>query len=636
MTYYKYVERGTEHQIDWSEVGKSISDVLNEKAKADKKQVDQGIKDWTTALDVVTKEPLGPNARVNNFSGELSQMLTTNLLELNKAFVNGDASLKDFNTGMATAKQSTTDTYDLIKNINTAKTEVDKGIEDGKYQRLMAEEWDYLTQSLNYKTHMPYVDPLTQEIYIGKRKKNEDGTYSNSIEPGAQSVRTLLGATAYTYNSVQPLEVTQKYSKPLATMKQSWLNASGGVTTQESIKAFKGGEEWRTFEDNFVDAQMGQFDVSAILTGQLLEKNYRGTFDEEEFKKDKTGELFLKRRNVDNGELELEFKDSQKEEVRDFWKNLLWSQVNDQTTMTRGSGADRKLNQATQGYFEDLNNIQSASADRANAILSNRVLDVNQFRQAEAKKNNATPVLITDIERTPDAFIIKQKKGSRMLSPVTISRKDKDNKWLPANVVGQELMEYITPYKGSFAEGEQVFLQNNTWSPIGGDDFQGGQESSYSSPNVTGRPVSTSTPIDMSGKTYASRYDQLSKDDKREPIKVNSLMQEDLRRAYRNLSFDTPTKQDVTFNPTITSTDDKSRKAEFILTVPNMVITGEGIKFDPQGTKKVYRYKDYSDNPTRLLEEIFGELNKFIDLNNQTIVGEDSTTDPKDPLDINK
>jgi len=32
-TYYKYVERNAKDRINWNEVGKSVSDMLNEEAK---------------------------------------------------------------------------------------------------------------------------------------------------------------------------------------------------------------------------------------------------------------------------------------------------------------------------------------------------------------------------------------------------------------------------------------------------------------------------------------------------------------------------------------------------------------------------------------------------------------------------
>ena len=114
-TYYKYVERSVDDQINWAEVGKNMSDMLKQEAaarEAKKAEIDEKSRQFGTKL---SNAPTGDYDAGNTFAAEYANGMQQYRLMQDRMLKNGTLSLRDYARNRANSTDGTTQMFDLAK-----------------------------------------------------------------------------------------------------------------------------------------------------------------------------------------------------------------------------------------------------------------------------------------------------------------------------------------------------------------------------------------------------------------------------------------------------------------------------------------------------------------------------------------
>ena len=131
---YKYVERDADSNINWAEVGKSLSDVLLEtnRVREEKKTaIDQSIRE---SLNNLANSPQGINQDVNNFLNNYTSDMSAQILLDKKLLQSGQMDLKDWTLRQQNYKDGTDQMFNLSKTYQEKSKEIMDGIDNNEIQ----------------------------------------------------------------------------------------------------------------------------------------------------------------------------------------------------------------------------------------------------------------------------------------------------------------------------------------------------------------------------------------------------------------------------------------------------------------------------------------------------------------------
>lgn len=168
-TYYKYAERSADSQVNWAEVGKGISDMLNEGVKI--REEKKAAYEQAYQLDVkeLVDAPQGTwqdgNATVNNFAHD---MMAQQLIDY-KLLKSGVMNERDYTLRRENYKSGTNTVFDLQKILQAEKAKTIEAYQKGEIQALnisnMADVESY-TDFANAKIDIdPYNPNINMSIY---------------------------------------------------------------------------------------------------------------------------------------------------------------------------------------------------------------------------------------------------------------------------------------------------------------------------------------------------------------------------------------------------------------------------------------------------------------------------------------
>lgn len=131
---YKYVQRDADSNINWAEVGKSLSDVLLEtnRVREEKKTaIDQSIRE---SLNNLANSPQGINQDVNNFLNNYTSDMSAQILLDKKLLQSGQMDLKDWTLRQQNYKDGTDQMFNLSKTYQEKSKEIMDGIDNNEIQ----------------------------------------------------------------------------------------------------------------------------------------------------------------------------------------------------------------------------------------------------------------------------------------------------------------------------------------------------------------------------------------------------------------------------------------------------------------------------------------------------------------------
>ena len=171
-TYFKYAEQSAESQVNWAQVGKSVSDMLSEEVKI-REQKKAAIDDtFQKDMKNLAEAPQGKWQDGNKFTNDYAHGLTQMQLNDYKLLKSGQMSVQEYTLRRQNYVNGTNTLFDLQKSYQNVYDDRMQGILSGKYQAMTGAEMAQVEGFKDFSNSRAVIDPYTGIVNIGKMVKN--------------------------------------------------------------------------------------------------------------------------------------------------------------------------------------------------------------------------------------------------------------------------------------------------------------------------------------------------------------------------------------------------------------------------------------------------------------------------------
>lgn len=501
-TFYKYAERNVDSQINWSEIGSNIAEMLNSEAsirETKKALIDQQSRDLAKQI---AENKLGQNKELNQWWLEFGSDATDALRIQDSLLKSGKLKFKDYSIQRQNLIDGTQQTVDLI---NAYNTEYDRVIEDyksGKTSAATLSFMDNIEGFRNFTKSKLVINPTDYSVVIGNRKKDANGNYGVELEDGFTTINALNNRLKTNINlyDVNPdlVNIADKLGTiKIDTLQRGGLGKTGVKTTYIGIQDSYKNEEWFkkmskdeqtayqksiddfiSAEDSFIEGLMANDDNLLSIMMDDLKMDGSGGIYEMQFDKGASGaDNVIAVETDQSGRAKISFTDTQREYVKGELKKRVRGMLDSEqlkSTYVEGSGVSRTKS-------PDPDDQSKRDAESANLLLMlyaprnqgdlNAGLNYLQSKEAAISKFYGGR-MIDKIIRDADGVIIKFEDGSDQVLRYT----NNATQWVQSisNLVG------IDPVFAIRSQGFDPNAQLNSGISAEVTMFNGGQRQSES------------------------------------------------------------------------------------------------------------------------------------------------------------
>ena len=347
MSYYKYAERDADSQINWAEVGKSLSDMLAEtnRVREEKKAaLDEGIRQSMNYLaDTPNGEHVGARQSIIDYADQASNRLRI----AEQLLKSGQMSPKD----LITFRQNLTDNTNLAFNANKLYQEkysdVMQGVRDKKYSQLYADNFAEVEGFGDWRNIGWQIGPngtvmagkMTEQVVDGKKVRALDKTPGGlrSMDYLNQALVSQIDFYNYEDKVNSWVDTLGKEKKTLVTLgkiqKQGQIKTVDDITSRKDIVDAdkKIAFEFLTAENDQIATIVGNpLDASRVLVDSAIfapnKKQYSVTTSEKEAAANP--EKILKIVDPDTGGFKYVISKQQQEDANEFVRGQMRAKYN--------------------------------------------------------------------------------------------------------------------------------------------------------------------------------------------------------------------------------------------------------------------------------------------------------------------
>jgi hypothetical protein len=292
-TYYKYAERSATSQVNWAEIGKNLTDTLQEESKLreqKKAAIDEASRQYGIQLE---NSPQGEDRTLNTWGLDFAGDAQEARLLQDRLLKSGKLKLRDYTMMRQNLTDGTKVAFDLINEYNAEK----KVREERAKSMNPAEASQYLEQWMgaqaesfaNFKESKLYINPTTFAVNVAKLKKNEADVYVMSDDPDQYTtVNELRNRIKTKYDKFDSVGYLKKRVDLLGDVqkqkiKDAATKSKAGWTQTVEDKTAR--EDFDIIQNQIInEAFANPLNVSSILTNSLgVDKDgflYDFTFDD--------------------------------------------------------------------------------------------------------------------------------------------------------------------------------------------------------------------------------------------------------------------------------------------------------------------------------------------------------------------
>jgi hypothetical protein len=312
-TYYKYVERGTESQINWGEVGRSVSEMIATEAavrEQKKAAIDESSRQFG---EVLANAPTGAFTTANEWTLEYANDAAQALLLLDRQLKTGQISLKDYTIKRQNLNDSTNEMFNLSKMYQDKYAEALQRSQTDASSKAEMEFINQVEGLSNFKDSKAYINPADYTVSVGKmiQTKGADGETVMMLDPNPNNYKRVNQLKNYMELKIDKYNYTEAIDSKVASLgknettivkKLNGIYRTYGITnisdptqrakfgvqlTDEELKSMTAYELW---EKNTIAAQFANPYVlqsvlmDAVATDPKTGEPYEMTTNAEEAK----------------------------------------------------------------------------------------------------------------------------------------------------------------------------------------------------------------------------------------------------------------------------------------------------------------------------------------------------------------
>jgi hypothetical protein len=176
-TYYKFAERSAESQINWAEVGKNVTDMLNTEAtirEEKKAAIDEASRQYG---EVLANAPTGDFKAANEWTLDFANDAAQARLMQDRLLKSGRLSVRDYTVQRQNLGDSTKQMFEVSKEYQDKAKELMERYELGKSQETEAWLMEQIEGLSNFTNTKAYINPTNGQVSIAKmvKKVGDDG-----------------------------------------------------------------------------------------------------------------------------------------------------------------------------------------------------------------------------------------------------------------------------------------------------------------------------------------------------------------------------------------------------------------------------------------------------------------------------
>lgn len=176
-TYYKFAERSAESQINWAEVGKNVTDMLNTEAsirEEKKAAIDEASRQYGETL---ANAPTGDFKAASEWTLDFANDAAQARLMQDRLLKSGRLSVRDYTVQRQNLGDSTKQMFEVSKEYQDKAKELMERYELGKSQETEAWLMEQIEGLSNFTNTKAYINPTNGQVSIAKmvKKVGDDG-----------------------------------------------------------------------------------------------------------------------------------------------------------------------------------------------------------------------------------------------------------------------------------------------------------------------------------------------------------------------------------------------------------------------------------------------------------------------------
>lgn len=283
MSYYKYAERDASLELNWAEIGKNLTQTLQDEVKIREEKKD--------AIDKATREygielnnsPQGQFENGNKFINDYVAKQQKIRMMDDQLLKSGQMDLKKYTTRRQNGIDGTKQLFDLQTKFQEVYPERIKGIMDGSLTAQNAFEMDQVQSFKDFSKSEAMINDIDASVYIGMTEVGEDGirkVVANSSIPAA-ALLSKIGTPIPSYDvNAETKRLVDSQGELIYSLYKAGSTTRAGTITEltgaDAIDKFGKGE-WVEAAKKMNDAINLSVDsiianprnIASLLTGQV-------------------------------------------------------------------------------------------------------------------------------------------------------------------------------------------------------------------------------------------------------------------------------------------------------------------------------------------------------------------------------
>lgn len=281
-TYYKFAEREADSFVNWAEIGKGLTDMLQEQTKIreeKKAAIDQATRENLKSL---AEAPTGAHTGLNTWSLEYADNARQAILLQDRLLKSGALKLKDYTVMRQNLNDGTDELFSVIKNFQAAfKEKRDRMISNDPANKSQAFEMDlmaYTEQFGDFSKSKAMIDPNNFMVNVGIMEPDPDNQgvmkVGKMIAPSGFLKKIQDTKVDYFDSSAAAEAASKSFGAFAESTIQELSRLQGKVVTIEDVRKRPGYEEAINEELNSFFSN--PFNMTSVLTNDLVkDKNGR-------------------------------------------------------------------------------------------------------------------------------------------------------------------------------------------------------------------------------------------------------------------------------------------------------------------------------------------------------------------------
>jgi hypothetical protein len=389
-TYYKFAERSADSQINWAEVGKNVTDMLNTEAtirEEKKAAIDEASRQYGETL---ANAPTGDFKAANEWTLDFANDAAQARLMQDRLLKSGRLSVRDYTVQRQNLGDSTKQMFEVSKEYQDKAKELMERYELGKSQETEAWLMEQIEGLSNFTNTKAYINPTNGQVSIAKmiKKKGDDGKEVMMMDENPDNymsvnqLRNRMNVKLDKYNYVAAVDgqveaLGEVLKTSVTKLKGAYRMLRIDEMTDPTLRTRLSDEDQKTltayqeWESGMIKAELANpFNQLGLLTDAVdkvpgTNDFYEPTFDAELAK---TNPKYILLEDDGSGMIRPKFTENQTKAASDFLRVQTRNAVDQQTKTDlqaepsiqyapnygRGTGNDKKTDKVS--YYEKANN----------------------------------------------------------------------------------------------------------------------------------------------------------------------------------------------------------------------------------------------------------------------------------------